>query len=84
MCTQDHARNFDIEKLLRDAIGVDHINPRSWEGSAQVGSVTLGDVWRKGQQNADTLLWKQFDKSNINSEDVRSEEDSPALVLATA
>ena len=49
MCTQDHARNFDIEKLLRDAMGVDHINPRSWEGSAQVGSVTLGDVWRKGQ-----------------------------------
>ena len=66
MCTQDHAHNFDIEKLLRDAMGVDHINPRSWEGSAQVGSVTLGDVWRKGQQNTDTLLWKQFDKSNIN------------------
>ena len=34
---------------LRDAMGVDHVNARSWEGSARVGSVTLGDVWRKGQ-----------------------------------
>ncbi|KAJ3847130.1 hypothetical protein EV368DRAFT_21304, partial [Lentinula lateritia] len=62
--TQDHAQNFDIKQLAEktststilnatyqrnpDAMGIDHVNPRSWKGNVCVGDVKLDIVWQKG------------------------------------
>ncbi|KAJ7794193.1 hypothetical protein B0H14DRAFT_2392706, partial [Mycena olivaceomarginata] len=89
--TQDHARNFDIEKLvqklavgvlinatfqrnpdldqghrrlkLSGALGIDHLNPKSWVGDACVGNVDLPKAWAEGAVNANNLLVEHFGPS---------------------
>ncbi|KAI0368714.1 hypothetical protein BV20DRAFT_947389 [Pilatotrama ljubarskyi] len=41
---------------LKDAMGVDHVNPRSWTGNVRVGDVELAAEWKKGQEEANKLL----------------------------
>ena len=33
---------------LKHALGVDHVNPRSWKGDCRVGRVNLKFVWETG------------------------------------
>ena len=48
---------------LKDALGVDHINPRSWEGDCRVGSVNLKFVWETGRDAANQALESSFGPS---------------------
>lgn len=48
---------------LKDAEGVDHINPRSWTGNVRVRDVELAAEWIKGQHNANALLREYFGAS---------------------
>ena len=45
---------------LKDAMGIDHINPQSWEGNVIVGSVDLAKMWKAGQEAANQLLLKFY------------------------
>ncbi|KAI0753375.1 hypothetical protein C8Q80DRAFT_1096770 [Daedaleopsis nitida] len=50
-------RNPDLDRghrrlVLKDARGVDHINPKSWIGNARVGDVELAAEWMRGQDDA--------------------------------
>ena len=55
----DH--NPDLDKghchlSLKDAMGVDHVNPRSWIGNVCVGDVNLNKKWKQGQADAEQIL----------------------------
>ncbi|KAI0374930.1 hypothetical protein BV20DRAFT_986923 [Pilatotrama ljubarskyi] len=43
---------------LKDAMGVDHVNPRSWIGNVKVGDVELAAEWARGRAEANTVLEK--------------------------
>lgn len=45
---------------LKDAMGIDHINPLSWEGNVRVGDVDLAKMWKTGQEAANQLLSKFY------------------------
>ena len=45
---------------LKDAMGIDHINPQSWEGNVIVGNVDLAKMWKAGQEAANQLLLKFY------------------------
>ncbi|OSD00270.1 hypothetical protein PYCCODRAFT_1479355 [Trametes coccinea BRFM310] len=54
-------RNPDIDRghrrlSLKNAMGVDHVNPRSWSGNVRVGDVELGAEWRKGREEAEKIF----------------------------
>jgi hypothetical protein len=57
-------RHPDLEghrKLaVKDAKGIDHINPKSWKGDVRVGQVELTAEWISGQIDANELLVAQF------------------------
>ena len=45
---------------LKDAKGVDHVNPKSWKGDVRVGQVELAAEWNNGQDDANDLLEEYF------------------------
>jgi hypothetical protein len=45
---------------LKDAKGVDHVNPKSWKGDVRVGQVELAAEWNNGQKDANNLLVEYF------------------------
>ncbi|KAJ7312418.1 hypothetical protein DFH08DRAFT_822155 [Mycena albidolilacea] len=45
---------------LTGALGIDHINPKSWKGNVQVGDVDLKKEWEAGMNLASRLLQKYF------------------------
>ena len=45
---------------LKDAKGVDHVNPKSWRGDVRVGQVELSAEWINGQNDANILLKEYF------------------------
>ncbi|KAH9856504.1 hypothetical protein C2E23DRAFT_713009, partial [Lenzites betulinus] len=54
-------RNPDLDRghcrlSLKDAMGVDHVNPRTWSGNVRVGDVELAVEWERGQEDANRLL----------------------------
>ncbi|TFK89183.1 hypothetical protein K466DRAFT_611332, partial [Polyporus arcularius HHB13444] len=54
-------RNPDLDRghrrlSLKDAMGIDHVNPRSWTGSIRVGDVELAAEWIKGRDDANRVL----------------------------
>ncbi|KAF8074122.1 hypothetical protein FPV67DRAFT_1446920 [Lyophyllum atratum] len=60
-------RNPDLDRghqrlSLKDALGIDHVNPKSWLGSVRVGDVDLELEWSAGQNAARALLKQYFDE----------------------
>ena len=58
-------RNPDLDRghrrlSLKGAMGIDHVNPKSWEGNVCVGNVNLSVEWLKGQETAQKLLQSFF------------------------
>lgn len=54
-------RNPDLDRghrrlSLKDAMGVDHVNPRTWSGNVRVGDVELAVEWNRGREEANKLL----------------------------
>ncbi|KAF9782877.1 hypothetical protein BJ322DRAFT_1009302 [Thelephora terrestris] len=45
---------------LTNAIGVDHVNPKSWVGDVSVDNVSLQLCWQKGKADAGTFLSSIF------------------------
>ncbi|KAI0066999.1 hypothetical protein BV25DRAFT_1897244 [Artomyces pyxidatus] len=45
---------------LKDAKGVDHVNPKSWKGDTRVGQVALAARWIQGRNDANHLLEDHF------------------------
>src|SRR5258705_698722 len=41
---------------LKNAMGIDHVNPNSWEGKVCIGDVNLEEQWTKGRKEAERLL----------------------------
>ena|SRR5882762_4003658 len=41
---------------LKDAMGIGHVNPRSWTGSVCVGDVDIRAEWKKGQTASQNIL----------------------------
>ncbi|KAJ7315740.1 hypothetical protein DFH08DRAFT_820317 [Mycena albidolilacea] len=61
-------RNPDLDRdhrrlKLSGALGIDHVNPKSWEGDACVGNVDLQKAWAEGDIEANKLLVKHFGPS---------------------
>ncbi len=61
-------RNPDLDSghrrlSLKDAMGVDHVNPRSWNASVRVGDVELAAEWARGRADANELLKSCFGPS---------------------
>jgi hypothetical protein len=53
--------NLDLDKghcwlSLKDAMGIDHVNPKSWQGKVCVGDVNLNEQWDKGRKKAEKIL----------------------------
>jgi len=62
--------NPDLDKghqrlALKDAMGIDHVNPRSWTGNVCVGDVDLKTEWKQGRVDAEQILQKFF-RSQVN------------------
>ena len=58
-------RNPDLDRghrrlNLKDAMGIDHVNPRSWKGNVRVGDVDVGLQWSKGKHIARQELIDYF------------------------
>ncbi|KAH9922494.1 uncharacterized protein B0H18DRAFT_1212572 [Fomitopsis serialis] len=54
-------RNPDLDRGhrrldLKDAKGVDRVNPRSWVGDVRVGQVDVASEWARGRVNAQKLI----------------------------
>ena len=54
-------RNPDLDKghrclSLHNTMGIDHVNPKSWEGKVRVGDVNLKEQWDKGRKAAERRL----------------------------
>jgi hypothetical protein len=45
---------------VKDAKGIDHVNPKSWKGNVRVGQVELTAEWIGGQIDANELLATHF------------------------
>jgi len=63
--------NPDLDKghqclALKGAIGIDHVNPRSWTGNVRVGDVDLNAEWKQGQVDAEQILQKFFGSHRVN------------------
>ena len=60
-----YQRNPDLDRghrrlSLKGALGIDHVNPRSWEGDTRVGNVNLRAAWADGCKSANTILGDFF------------------------
>jgi hypothetical protein len=67
-------RNPDLDRghrrlSLKDSMGIDHVNPRSWNGNVRVGGVNLQAAWKAGRNAANTLLhqWYPLEGAEIDS-----------------
>ena len=72
-------RNPDLDRghrrlSLKGAMGIDHVNPKSWEGDTHVGNVDLKSTWKNGQQAAERML-SQFFGKNISFNDLFSKPE---------
>jgi hypothetical protein len=61
-------RNPDLDRGHRrlkidGALGIDHVNPKSWIGDVRVGNVNLLLCWNAGQEVANKILFKYFGAS---------------------
>ncbi|KAJ6613377.1 hypothetical protein B0H10DRAFT_1951535 [Mycena sp. CBHHK59/15] len=45
---------------LKGALGIDHVNPKSWIGDVFVGNVNLAQEWMAGRNAANHILIKYF------------------------
>ena len=45
---------------LVDALGLDHVNPRSWIGDVAVGNVDLQEEWDRGREDAAQVVARYF------------------------
>ena len=52
---------------LKNAMGIDHVNPKSWDGKVCVGDVNLKEQWDKGRKAAEKIL-KNFYKQEFKFE----------------
>lgn len=50
---------------LTNAIGVDHVSPKSWVGDVTVDNVSLQLCWQKGKAGADTILSSIFPPNEL-------------------
>ena len=50
---------------LTDAIGVDHVNPKSWIGDVTVDNVSLQRCWQQGKVGADAFLSSVFPPNEL-------------------
>ncbi|TFY57754.1 hypothetical protein EVJ58_g6829 [Rhodofomes roseus] len=41
---------------LKDALGIDHVNPRSWTGDVRVGEVDVAIEWARGRYTAEQVI----------------------------
>jgi hypothetical protein len=64
---------------LQDAMGIDHVNPRSWTGSVCVGDVDIKAEWTKGHTAAKSILHKYFGKDPVNFNQLFSKTDHDLL-----
>ena len=58
-------RNPDLDRghrrlSLKDAMGVDHINPKSWTGDVRVGQVDIDAEWSQARTDANNFLVDTF------------------------
>jgi hypothetical protein len=53
---------------LKNAIGIDHVNPKSWEGKVCVSDGNLKEQWDKGRKKAEKIL-QNFYKHKFNFEE---------------
>ncbi|KAK7037056.1 hypothetical protein R3P38DRAFT_2517108 [Favolaschia claudopus] len=61
-------RNPDLDRghrrlSLSGALGMDHVNPRSWKGDTCVGNVNIAKCWKDGELAANDLLESHFGPS---------------------
>jgi hypothetical protein len=64
-------RNPDLDKghrhlSLKGAMGIDHVNPRSWPGNVCVGDVSLNTEWKQGPANAEQILQTFFGEGGVD------------------
>ena len=53
--TMQHNPDLDMGHChlsLKNTMGVDHINPKSWQGTVKVGDIDLNAGWKEGQLQA--------------------------------
>ena len=65
----EHNPNLDRRHWylsLKDAMGVDHVNPKSWTGNVCVGDVDLNIEWKQGQADAEQILQNFFGRAGID------------------
>ena len=55
---------------LKDALGIDHVNPASWKGDSRVGSVDLKLIWLEGREAASRTLKGIFGENQISEFEV--------------
>ncbi|THH30616.1 hypothetical protein EUX98_g3584 [Antrodiella citrinella] len=60
-----YERNPDLDRghqrlTLKDAKGIDHINPKSWDADVHVGSVNIAAAWGEAQARANAILEANF------------------------
>ena len=73
--------NPDLDKghrrlSLKNAMGIDHVNPKSWEGKVCVGDVNLKEHWNNGRKKAEIILWNFYrHKFNFEQEFSRPQYD---------
>ena len=49
---------------LKNTVGFDHVNPKSWQGIVKVGDIYLDAVWKKGQLQAERIFMGYY-KSRV-------------------
>ncbi|KAI9064240.1 hypothetical protein FKP32DRAFT_1649613 [Trametes sanguinea] len=79
-------RNPDLDSghrrlSLKDAMGIDHVNPRSWKASVRVGDVELAAEWARGREEANRLLKAYFGASACVNFDVAFQRGSSRDLL---
>jgi hypothetical protein len=76
--------NPDLDKghrrlSLKGAMGVDHVNPKSWTGNVCVGDVDLNTEWKQGQADAEQILQKFFGRGGVDFASVFSKSGHDLL-----
>jgi hypothetical protein len=76
-------RNQDLDMghrrlSLKNTMGVDHINPKSWRGTVKVGDIDLNIVWKKGELKAKSIF-EGYYKSRINFDKQFSKDNHDLL-----
>ena len=76
-------RNPDLDTghhclSLKNTTGIDHLNPKSWQGTVKVGDVDLKVVWKQGQVEAERLF-ESFYGSKISFDNWFSKEGHDLL-----